>query len=330
MSNEWSPWGYNQYELNHATTTATGGQSTWGRYQKALRTNKWPHFPNPFPWIKNVQVLSCSPNILVKVELATEMFGNWFVSSFVPQPSEIVRKFLTGKMKHGYFFLPEELTNVSLPFIGETSKAFLAEIAGPVTTGFYYMWLAQTSISFVNVFESLPLLFAGCPGNTDDTYLANGHATFTGDPFDGAAVFYSVISDPHNRYQDPSAVVVVPQGHVNSYAAGKIFANGAHIQNCKVYFGGATIPKTEFDVGEISPGGVADFSMGWGYNLPFTYGLSVNVEGNIVNHPVGLPEIQVTRWVTNTSPIDTFPNNDPRKQTPHPCMAPNQPLLSMA
>lgn len=326
MSNEWSTWSYNNHLVNNATTVGTGGQATWGRFQKRLGTKKWPRFANFFPWVKNAIVLSCSPNLLVKFELATDLIGHWWFSNFVPQPSEIVRKFLTGKMKHGYFFLPDTPSPLDIIWTNSEASELLAELTGPLVTGFYYMWLMQTSITAMNTFALLPLLFAGCPDNLDDTYLAEGNASFAGNPFHGAAVFYDVIQDAHNRYQDPGATVLLPVGPANSFAAGTFFALGNTLTNVEVYMGGVTIPEFVVPIGDLNPGETKDWSITWSYNLPIPYGLGVAFRGNITHAGLAAPEVLVTRWVTNTSPIP-FPNPNGHMSTPHPCTAPGmQPI----
>jgi len=323
----WSTWDYNQYLIRKGFSHIEPGGPALTSFYKSLHSNKWPKFPNPFPWTTDIRILACEKDLLIQIENIGTMVGQWVYSTFIPQPSEIVRKFLTGKTKKGYFGLPLEFAPLDILWKSGDATKILATITSPLATGLYYLWLMQTSITALQTAQQVGLLFSGCPDNGDETLLADGLAVSFIGSGSGSLPLWTTIQDPHGRYNAPGADMTAKGHWANMSMHGHISSQSEDIASMTVELlvDGVSFAKTE--VGAMAPGTVKTFAIS-GSTHTNTNSILLNKFTKVVNSSGASGATYVgTRWVMNSNPVNTWPTGPHYPRIPDWCMAPDQPAL---
>jgi len=303
--------------------------STWNSVQGFLGPG-WPHWPNPFPAIKEMNVLACEDTWQAEVTFYVYTIGSWFFSSFVPSPTELTRKFVTGSYKCG-FYLDVPLKS-PLDVIWKDAKIgkALLGFVGPVNTAIFYFWMAQTFFSTLDAFQTMYFRGELCGATRDETLLSDGDAPIVGGGAgSGAAVFYNVLWDPQHRYGPPGSSIIYLDGPLNVYAYGHVAAGAAGITSVRVYLYTVNGELAQQDLGAIPPLKAVSF------RLVFQSG---NVDASAVavgfdivqppQPPLDPSHVHVTRFtLTQHDQPQLSPGGG--LHIPNQCLAPDQPPMQI-
>lgn len=325
----WSTWDYNQFLIRKGQQFTSPGGPAVSQFFKSLRSDKWPKFPSPFPWISDVRVLACEKDLLIEIENIASIAGQWVFSTFVPQPSEIVRKFLTGKTKKGYFGLPLEFAPLDILWTSGDATKILATITAPLAEGLYFLWLQQTAVTALQSAQMVGMLFEACPDSSDETLVADGLAdTFTGSG-SGGLPLWTTIQDPHGRYNSPGANMTTKGHWCNMSIHGYVHSASEDISSMKVQFTKQGVMFAELDMGHLTPGTITPFSLSGSTACNPTDLVANNFIKVVASHGVAGAQYIGTRWTMNSNPANPHNSNPLYPHAPDSCYAPNQPFLKV-
>lgn len=323
----WSTWDYNSYLIRKGFDASTPGLPALQGFLKSVGSDKWPHDPELFPFIKDIRVLACEKDLVVQIENIGRLAGHWWYSNFVPQPSEVVRKFVTGKTKKGYFGLPLEFAPLDIIWTSGKATKIVASIAGPLAEGLYYIWLEQLALSALQTTQMIGLLFTACPDTADETLLADGLAvTFVGSGI-GSLPLWQTIQDPLGRYNAPGATLTAKGNWCNMHMMGYVHAASEHIASLDIDLTNQGISFAHVELGELLPGTITPFHIfgSCGTTNPAT--ISNRFTKNVISSGASGATYVGTRLTFNSN----FLNPEYQSRNPYynPCSArfPNAPAL---
>jgi len=329
MPGSWSTWDYNAYLVRKGFSHVEPGGPAITAFYKSLHSGKWPKFPSLFPWVSDIRVLACEKDLLVQIENAGNLIGQWLYSTFVPQPSEVARKFLTGKTKKGYFGLPLEFAPLDIIWTSGDATKILATITSPLATGLYYLWLMQTSISALQTAQMVGLLLSACPDNADETLLADGLAfSFIGTG-DGSLPLWQTIQDPHHRYNSPGSNCTAKGVWINASMHGYVHSASEDIASLDISLTRQGQPFQTVSLGAMHPGTIRGFSISGstatqpGDIISSNFHKVVNSSGASGAEYVGI------RWTMNSNQFNPNPGSLTAPGGPCNARFPDAPRLLM-
>jgi len=277
-------------------TRIPGGQEIKRSAAQSVKNRAWP---NPFRnAVKNIDQLACEHTYQAMIEMYFYGFGNWAWSAFVPSPVELTRKFVAGSYKCGFYLLPEIASPLDIVWRDARTSKVLAEIAGPLTKGLFYMWAGQTLLSFMSTWSSLVHVQEMCDAVGNECLLENGAAAFGGGTHHelGDVGLYGVIYDPQNRYPalggGPEPLI---DGSVGATACGQVVMALSTAHNAHVWIYAGQDGQGQ-SLGTIGPGEVASFSVSFAGNIQAGQPVVVRFEADITGDTILPNRIEVTRF----------------------------------
>lgn len=190
---------------------------------------KWNHWPNPFTnQVEQLEILACTPTTQAKIKMAGIGFGNWFWSSFIPSPVEIVRKTVTGSYKCGFYMKGlKPGSPLDIVWRDKRTSKMLGELVRPVTTALWALWATETVWSAMSQFSSIVYMMEGCDNDQYTTMLRDGVGTFFIGYNQGGPALYTEMYDPLNRYTfGGGALNVFKKSNVTTSAYGYMDPRG--------------------------------------------------------------------------------------------------------
>jgi len=276
-----------------------------------FKKNDYKKWPDPF---KNapteIRVLACQHTFQAKIKMYGLGFGAWAWSAFVPQPTEIVRKTLTGSYKCGFYFGLKFKSPLNF-VIEESGVAAFAEMVRPVVTGLFYIWAADTLFSLLDQWQSMVYAMEMCDVIGGECLLAEGSGSLYFESGQGSPGFYDVLYDHPQHYSWPGGDV---EWHEPKYVAadamGHILAGSGIVHNIRVFFARGSIepiPGSEiWESGPMNPGDVATFSISFG-GLQNPGTLQIVVDYSQTHTGLQHSTILVQRWTTSFRDAPYFP-----------------------
>jgi len=255
---------------------------------------KWSHWPNPFPYLRDLKVIACEETILVRLWFWGAVFGRWAFSTFIPSPVELTRKTVSGGYKCGFYF--GRKFGSPLDFIWEdksVSRALL-QMEGPATSALFYMWAIGAAWEGMSAAHHALLAIERCGLANNEVLLEDGEGDFLFSPQSGSPVGYQTIQDPHSYYNG-SAAIFQPKGHNVITAFGIITSAGKTVTSCDIYIYTATGSGPHTSIGSLSPGQTKSWECEWSVQNPLDQDYAVRVD--IVQSGGGFTEVIVKRFI---------------------------------
>jgi len=258
---------------------------------------RFSRFPDPTRnMVSDIRVLACEDTFQAKITMYGEAAMHWAWSVFVPQPTEIVRKTLTGGYKCGFYLGLKVKSPIDLipgtvfeapniygrPFL-KVSEVF-AEIARPAVTGLFYMWAAGSAFEALSTWQSLVYAAEMCDLQQNECLLADGIGEFFNTGGVGEPNAYVVLHDPNGWHPSFSGFIHVPNAcWLQVDAVGTVDMGGANATQFDVYInglpGGAGGQSSIVHLGALGPGAHRDWSLSWG---GFVTPTDVAIEANVI------------------------------------------------
>lgn len=192
--------------------------SMLGAYQQI------PRWPSPFRGqMRRLRVLACNDGWLADIEFNGRIWGQFLWTDFIPQPTEIIRKSVTGSYKCGFYLDIEVKSPLDIIWKDESASRFLAKLAHIPVTGLFLWWASETAVDALSTWSTVALLEAQCkdPDATASMFLGS---TFTGVDGPGAIAGYAERWGNH-AYSDPAVGSLTPGtagGTVHGYGTFQI------------------------------------------------------------------------------------------------------------
>jgi len=253
--------------------------SVWETSQSIANKGVKEFFNNPKRWpdptrglVKRIDVLACESLLITRMEMWTLAAAVWAYGVFIPQPTEIARKILTGGYKCGFYSKRSIKSPLDIIWRdGRTSKT-LGQMLRPATTGLWAMWAASSAYDALATWQTLAYKIDACDADGNETILAFGHAPFHLGDNSGAPAFYLVQYDPQERGNEANGDVFADyKVAYNAYWFGYIRAASVAVHDIKVGWSLNGVQFTQTDYGSIGPGeevvveasltGVVDFML---------------------------------------------------------------------
>jgi len=251
--------------------------------------HSWTQWPNPFPYVKDVQTLACSPKQLVRIAMWGEQIGRWAWSSFIPSPVELIRKTSSGSYKCGFYLLSDVPSPLDIIWQDKSASAAIAEIAAPVTTALFALWATQTAISFLDMAHTLYLMMEKCQEDENEGVMADGNANFAADHEVGTTPFYTMLWDPTGLGEPIDGAWGYPAGPVSIEAFGTISCAAGLITDVQVSILAGGVQYDVQHLGGIGPGGVLTYN--------------VSMAGTMAN--AGAASVRLEIWQHGAGPFST-------------------------
>lgn len=287
--------------------------------------HKYHQWPNPTRnMVADIRVLACEDTWQAKVKMYGEAAAHWAWSVFVPQPTEIIRKTVTGSYKCGFYLglkwkspldiIPgptKDAPNIyGKPFL--TTSEGLAEITRPLVSGLFYLWAAGSAYEALSTWQSLVYAGEMCDLQHNECLLADGIGEFFNTGGTGEPNQYVVLHDPNGWHPAFSGFVNVPEAcYLQFDAIGTVDMGGADASVFDVYIngipGGPGAQESIVHLGPLHPGEHRDWSLSWG---GFVVPTVVAVEANVVQTagPLQRSTLVCKRLTVTESPAPR-PNN---------------------
>lgn len=282
----------------------------------------WTHWPNPFPYVEDVQTVACSPNQLIKVKMIGNMVGRWAFDAFVPSPIEIARKTATGSYKCG-FYLPGFQVGSPLDIIWEDGKASeaLLGMTSPITTALFVIWATSTVIDFLDMAHTIALNMQRCEGDENETVLGDGSANFPSDNMTGGTPLYTKLWDPGGWADEVPGDIRYPTGGFSCEAFGTVSNINSTITKLEARLSIGGVTKATQDLGALGKGETVSYHLAGGGTFADAGAAQVLI--HIEQHGQGPFDVTATthRFISHHYPLppqyQNYPNN-----IPDPCRAP--------
>ncbi len=228
---------------------------TWDASDGLYRA--YSHWPDPFRnSVKDIKQLACNHTWQAKVKMYGLGVGKWAWTAFIPQPTEIVRKTLTGSYKCGFYLDVKFKSPVDVIWADQGIGDALLEIAHPAVTGLFYLWAAGSLFDAVNTWSSIMYAQMMCDLDRDECLLASGVASFYGDGGTGPPTDYHELYDPNHWHESfGGSISVLTPANVSVFACGYITTTINNVTSCKVMIVGPhhseTNPYAVIDMGAV-------------------------------------------------------------------------------
>lgn len=301
--------------------------SIWNKV-KQTKYRDFSHWPNPFPSVQEVTPMACSPNQLVLVKMWGLAALHWWFDAFVPSPTELVRKTLTGSYKCGFFLggeLPSPLDVIWED--GRTSQA-LMEISRPVTTALFAMWATQTAFAALDAAHTLYLAMEKCEEDQNEGVMADGAAYFASDHDIGGTPFYTTLWDPKGRAEPIDGAFGFPIGPMSASAFGTVSCAAGFITNVRASLIAGGHSYNQQDLGGCGPGGHVSYSLSMGATMLNAGAIQVRLEITQTGAGPFTTEAITKRFIIHYNQIDPDRANLQFPQLPNPCTAAGMPPFS--
>ncbi len=289
--------------------------SVWDKVKQGP-SKSWTHWPNPFPYLRDLKVLACEDTVQLQLLFWGAVFGRWFFSNFIPSPVELTRKTVAGGYKCGFYV--GEGFGSPLDIIWEdksVSKAVL-EISGPFTTTLFYLWAMQTGWSGLSAAHHAFLAVERCDAAMNECLVMNGDGDWNFSPESGSPVGFDVIYDPLHRW-DGIASMQFFAGALSIHAFGYVTATGASVSSCDVYIRSAVYTGPKVHLGAFGPNATRYFYVEFNQQTTLTQDFEIRMD--IVQSPTfsAHTSMHVDRF---TGKFDHVQSVDPtRLLVPDPC-----------
>jgi len=278
---------------------------------------RFSRFPDPTRnMVSDIRVLACEDTFQAKITMYGEAAMHWAWSVFVPQPTEIVRKTLTGGYKCGFYLGLKVKSPIDLipgtvfeapniygrPFL-KVSEVF-AEIARPAVTGLFYMWAAGSAFEALSTWQSLVYAAEMCDLQQNECLLADGIGTIATLNGIGEPNQYVVLYDPNGWHPNFSGFIHVPAAcWLQVDAVGTLDMGGATATHFDVYINGipAGGQQSLVHLGALAPGGHAEWSLSWGGFVNPT-DVAVEFNCNVTAPPLAHATFVCKRFTVTESP----------------------------
>jgi len=289
-------------------------KSIWNEVSKGP-SKSWTHWPNPFPFLRDLKVIACEETIQVRLQFWGAVFGRWAFSTFVPSPVELTRKTIAGGYKCGFYFGQKFGSPLDFIWTDKSVSKAVLEMSSPITTGLFYMWAFSAAWEGLSSAHHALLAIERCDLERNEVLLLDGDGDFLFSPQSGSPVGYNVIQDPHGWYSG-SASVFLPAGHNRIWAVGYVTSEGKTVSSCEVYIYTATGTGPHVSLGAFSPGQTKAFECEWSVQHPLDQDYAVRMD--IVQTGGGFTGIHVTRFsLKHGAPPDDL--NPFPLRVPDPC-----------
>lgn len=179
-----------------------------GKYNNPLGLPAWP---NPVNYIVDYQELACGDTwqAYVKFAFAEAAYFAW--ATFVPNPSEILRKFLLGSYKCGFYFGGGFKSPMTL-FVDEDAFEVLVEFQRPAQALTFYWWMAASAYTAFQTWQTVMHKSDRCFPENANVILGPGEGEFNIATGLATPAFYNVIKNDDGLYPGAGADVFVPAG----------------------------------------------------------------------------------------------------------------------
>jgi len=278
-------------------------------------SKSWTHWPNPFPFLRDLKVIACEDTIQLRLWFWGAVFGRWFFSSFIPSPVELTRKTVAGGYKCGFYFGQKFGSPLDFIWTDKSVSKAVLEMSSPITTGLFYMWAFSAAWEGLSSAHHALLAIERCDLARNEVLLLDGDGDFLFSPQSGSPVGYNVIQDPHGYYNG-AAAIFQPRGHNVLTAFGYVTSEGKTVTSCEVYIYTATGTGPHVSLGALSPGQTKPFMCEWSVQNPLDQDYAVRMD--IVQSGGGLTGIHVTRF-TAVHDAPPFPPDPQPLRVPDPC-----------
>jgi len=275
---------------------------------KEFKKNGYRKWPDPFRnAVKSIEVLACQDTWQARIEMFALGMGQWAFSSFIPSPTEIVRKTLAGGYKCGFYSKVKWGSPLNLLPGGDAGVAF-GEMFRPVATGLFYIWAASTVYSGLDTWQSLIYQMTMCGLDHDECLLATGTGDLYGPTPEGSPGFYTELYDPLHIYASPGGGVDLYEDKaVRMNAIGNFSAGGGTVDWVEIYFikgGISPIPASPvFRAEGLGPGSIIQWDLSYGgQQTPGTFGIFVRASQN--HSGLAHSRIDVARWTITYRDIE--------------------------
>lgn len=129
--------------------------SIWNAVKDHVKKGGYSYWPRPWNMVKEVNIVQCNDGVwAADITFAAKFIGTFFLTNFVPSPTEIFRNLLFGKYKCGGLF-GVKLPRVSAILWGEGTNRILVRVFSPFLLGAFYWWLSETAVNALSGWTSL-------------------------------------------------------------------------------------------------------------------------------------------------------------------------------
>jgi len=232
-----------------------GQSSMYNTVRGAAQSAYFARWPNPFNGIKDIAVLSCDPYVDIQFTFYLNFAGNFFWTSFIPQPSEITRKIFLGNYKCG-FYLPIKFPSPMNVIFGANTVKVIASILRPALTGLWAFWAASTAYNALATWTSIVYEIENCEQENASVVAIGGSGNWVSDN-PGAPVGWNAVFDPNGWMEPSNTVLSVPAGGVQSMCTWLIQNNTNIGVLFEVWMYAGTRGESERKQVSIGPGGDA-------------------------------------------------------------------------
>lgn len=290
-------------------------------------SKSWTHWPNPFPFLRDLQVVACEDRVQIRLWFWGAVFGRWFFSNFIPSPVELTRKVISGGYKCG-FFLPDrvnELGDIKQKQLGSpldfiwadrsVSQAVL-EMSSPFTTTLFYLWAFQTAWSGMSAAHHALIAIESCAALKNEVLLGTGSGDWNFSPESGSPVGFTTYYDPLGRYDGISSITF-PAGAISGFACGYVQSLGKNVTSCEIYIRSAVYTGPKVQLAPMAPGDVKGFALDFGVQSTLTQDYEIRMD--VVQTPTFGPRLGliVERFTMTYNKV--HPTNPTPLKVPDPC-----------
>jgi hypothetical protein len=277
-----------------------------------LSYKDFSHWPNPTKnFMAQAKVLACEDSLQLHFKMIGLAAAAWFWTTFVPQPTEIVRKTLTGSYKCGFYLNVEfgspldivwQDVNVEL----KTSE-IVAEIVRPAVQGLFYLWAADTVFSIFQTWQSLIYAAEMCDLTRNECLLAEGSGQdYTGNSL-GEANFYVELHDPNDWHTTFGGSISVPKkSFVQVDVFGWVLNATTETPQVSVHLGGLGVLNSAnsfIDLGVMAKGQLKNYHLSFSGQLdPTEIGVELLTSGPSWSFP-DYVELKVSRFTVTESEV---------------------------
>jgi len=267
----------------------------------------FPKWPDPFAnQVKDIQILACEGEWLAAITMANDGFGAWFTSSFIPQPTEIVRKYILGSYRCGFFLTGKRKSPLDIIWRNGAASKFLARLAiGPTSLGFVF-WGAQTLWEGLSTFHTLMYASEKCDRGQNEVIAADALNTLTGDDFIGDVGLYNVIWNPKDYFSPLGGGLTVHPGLTSRVTVyGDVLDNRGDLDEITItiYDSVSQVHKSHVTIRGTGSPSIQPYEL-----PPASFvgpaQVSVRFSGTQVYDPLPHNYIYVNRFIAHIDPVD--------------------------
>jgi len=269
--------------------------SVWDKVSQGP-SKSWTHWPNPFPYLKDMQVLACEDRITLRLWFWGAIFGRWVFSNFVPSPVELTRKTISGGYKCGFYLDPGFGSPLDLIWEDKSVSQAVLEINRPFVETLFYLWAMQTVWSGMSAAHHAYLAVERCGAALNEVILVGGSGDWNFSPESGSPVGFQTAYDPLHRYDGISSIQFFA-GQINGFACGYVSANGCDVSSARVYIRSAVYSGDVQEIGPIPNFGTRAFAIDISKLTSLTQDFEIRMD--VIKSPatVGRAAMVVTRFI---------------------------------